>query len=520
MSLSSDDTPTGPVDAPTGPITGLATRPAPATPEPMRKQNLVRDLTAAALVVTALFVPWNLYFGFGIPDSKPPLFALLGLVTLLSLLSLAVPYAGPWMLSGAGFNPVAAGRLRLGFNVPYLLFVVAFIGYDGFETIRFGGTVHVPGGIGPGGWLGVAGAVLSAQPVIIRATDGDDRHHRRWLRTARFVGYASLFGAALSSGFNLCWRLRFALRGPGGALAFGTQNVTVAVTAVVYGVVAFVAVLVASRWILKGTQDARLTTLALGASTLVAGIIVWGLPIGREIDAFHGIAQNTSTAGVGYEGYLAWAAAAALFAPLTLFGPAKTRADQDVWAPAMRNGLLLIVVWCLGSVLMRITDLIVAVILNYPFSRYDSMTLAAFDLATAVLAVWLRVNLGNRALGARPIWSLCGLLFTLTVSRVILGIVLAPRFQQSPAVSPSPVYGNNLAQQITSTFDVVLCGLALGIAVAVIVTGRPRRPARPRRPPHDAPTAVLSRPAGSPRIFRSATPAPPPKIFRPPGNPS
>ena len=46
---------------------------------------------------------------------------------------------------------------------------------------------------------------------------------------------------------------------------------------------------------------------------------------------------------------------------------------------------------------MRITDLVVAVSLNYPYSRYDTMTLAAFDLATAVLAIWLRVNLANEA---------------------------------------------------------------------------------------------------------------------------
>ena len=88
-------------------------------------------------------------------------------------------------------------------------------------------------------------------------------------------------------------------------------------TAVVYGAVALVAVLVASRWLLRSGKAARLATVALGASALVAGIIVWILPVGRDIDAFHGIAQNTSTAGVGFEGYLAWAAAAAIFAPRT-----------------------------------------------------------------------------------------------------------------------------------------------------------------------------------------------------------
>lgn len=324
-------------------------------------------------------------------------------------------------------------------------------------------------------------------------------------------------GAALSTGFNLSWRVRYALEPAAGASGFGKQNLAVIDTAVVYGVVALAAVLVASRWLLRPTAAEALSTVALGGSTLIAGSIVWSLPIGREIDAFHGIAQNTSTAGVGYEGYLVWAAAAAMCAPLTLFrSPNAPPIDKAVWRAASRNGLLLIAVWCLGSVAMRLTDLVVAVLLNYPFSRYDSMALAAFDLATAVLAIWLRFNMATEALPARLISSLCGLLCTFTVSRVIVGVVLAPRFQASSGGSAHPVYGNDLAQQITSTFDVVLCGLALSILAAAIVIGRLRQLPQP---PH---TPALSRPAGSPRIFRSAGSTHPvrPKIYRPPDHSS
>jgi hypothetical protein len=234
--------------------------------------------------------------------------------------------------------------------------------------------------------------------------------------------------------------------------------------------------------------------------------------------------------------------------------------------------LLLIIVWCLGSMLMRITDLAVAVTLNFPFSRYDSVVLAAFDLATAVLAIWLRINLGNDAVSARLISSLCGLVATLSISRVVVGVALAPRFGESPnAPAPNPVYGNNLAQQITSTFDVMLCVLALCILAAALITGhlsgrrlrRQRRLAARKRaakaappgsaapttrvpvgrtaPPSraattriptggggiDSPTGVMPQLAGSPRISRgpedqdSATrqiPIQKPKIFRPPGD--
>jgi hypothetical protein len=471
-------------------------------------------------------------------------------VTLLSVIAVAV--AGSWRSAGARFNPATAGRVRLLLNVPYLLLVLAFVGFDAFETVRFGGSVNVPGGVGPGAWVGVAGALLSAQTAITGARtgpvpEGDELTGK--YRSARIIGYLSMLGAVLSFGFNLYWRVRYALQNSAGAAAFGKQNIAVIATSVVYGVVALVAVLVASRWLSRNTRASRLATVALGASTLVAGILVWSLPAGRDIDAFHGIAQNTSTAGVGFEGYLAWAAAGAIFAPRALFGDRNTSATEETaWRVAARNGLLLIAVWCVGSIVMRMTDLAVSVSLNYPFSRYDSVVLAAFDLITALLAIWLRISLADGTRSARLVSSLCGLVAALTVARVIVGVVLAPRFADSPN-SPAlqPVYGNNLAQQITSTFDVTLCGLALCIFAAAIVTGhlsgrRLRRqarraarksaaPAAPRArvpvgqtapPSAAATTRIPTGSTGAPRIFRgddTATrqiPMQRPKIFRPP----
>jgi hypothetical protein len=571
VSQSSDDAPTGPIRGQTqqtppdsGRSQAAAAAPRAAS-EPTRRRNIVNDLTAAALLVIALLLPWNLYFGIAIPGSNKTLLGVLLAVTLLSLISIAV--AGSWRSSGARFNPAAAARLRLWLNAPYLLLVLAFVGFDAVQTVRYGGTVNVPGGVGPGAWLGIAGSLLSAQPTLTGVAT-DDEKFSGWLRSARIIGYASILAAVLSFGFNLYWRVSYALQSRGGSSEFGKQNIAVIASAVVYGVVALVAVLVASRWLLRSTKASRLATVALGASTLAAGIIVWSLPVGRDIDAFHGIAQNTSIAGVGFEGYLAWAAAAAIFAPRTLFGDRKrSAADENAWRAAARNGLLLIVVWCLGSMVMRITDLVVAVSLNYLYSRYDSLVLAAFDLATAVLAIWLRVNLVNDAVSARLISSLCGLVATLSFSRVVVGVALAPRFEEMPnAAAQNPVYGNNLAQQITSTFDVALCGLALCILAAAIVTGhlsgrrlrrQKRRAARkravppsaqppsaapttrvrvgrtpppsadattriPTGPATESPTTAMPQLARSPRIFRgddSATrqiPVPKPKIYRPP----
>jgi hypothetical protein len=546
-------------DAPTGPIRGeapIAATPPPRPPDipgggagvPTRGRNVRRDLTAAGLLVVAALLPWNVYFGLGIPDSKTVLFGLLGAVTLLSLVAIAAP----------------AGRVRVILNVPYWLLVLGFVVFDVFQTIRFGGTVKVPGGVGPGAWLGVAGSVLAVQSVITGPA-ADAGTSSRWLRCARIIGYASLVGATLSTAFNLFWGVRFALKDPSGT-GFGKKNIVVLGTTTVYGLVALAAVLVASRWLLKSEKAAHLAAAALGASTLVAGPVVWLLPVGRDIDSFHGIAQNTSTAGVGFEGYLAWAVGAAIFAPRALSGYRRAGPDDESsWRTAARKGLALIILWCLGSVLMRLTDLASGVALNLPYSRYDSLTLAAFNVAIAVLAFWLRAKLANSSVSSRLITSLCGLLVTFSVARVVVGVMLAARFPAPPGGNPysHPVYGNNLAQQITSTFDVALCGLALGILVAVRIStqlsGRRRRrrqrravharrpvpagtlppsaaattriPARAPDPGMPPPTGVVPQLAGSgagaPRIFRgddSATrqiplqpPAegPVPKIFRP-----
>jgi hypothetical protein len=532
VSQSSDDAPTGPITgthAPRGAPAGGPSAPAAAAPRiavrPTRRGTIATSLTAAALLIVALVLPWNLYFGIGIPDSSIILFATLLAVTVLSLIALALGASGR-----------SAGGLRLWLNVPYLLLVLGFVGFDALETIRFGGTVTVPGGVGPGAWLGVAGALLSAQPAI--SSVADDPTFDRWVKAARIIGYASILGAVASFGLNLYWRVRYALHGPGDSTEFGKQNIAVIATAVVYGLVALIAVVVASRWLLRASKGSRLESVALGVSTLIAGVVVWVLPVGRDIDAFHGIAQNTSTAGVGFEGYLAWVAAAAIFAPRALSRQRHPSTNEEnAWRTAARNGLLLIAVWCVGSVVMRLDDLAVAVTLNYPFSRYDTLVLAAFDLATAVLAIWLRINLLSATLSTRLTSSLCGLVATLSVARVVVGVALAPRFAEAPdTVAQNPVYGNDLAQQITSTFDVALSVLALCILGAAIITGQlsgrrlrrqQRRAAHTPVPPVGAhpsaePTtripvggAVPPSAAATSRI-QTGPPAPPPapRIFR------
>jgi hypothetical protein len=495
-----------------------------------KRWNIGRDVVAGVLLLIAPLFPWNLYFGIGIPHSSGAVFALLAVVSVLSLVAIAVTYA-----IGSRPGNTLAGRLRVALNVPYVLLVAGFVGFDVVQTVRYGGSGNVPGGVGPGAWLGIGGALLSGQPTIT-GTSADDDRFRKWLQSARIVGYTSIALAALSVSFNLFWRTKAALPGSTGSSGFGKLNVAIIATAVVYGVVALVAVIVTARWILQSSRSSRLATIALGASTLAAGVVVWLLPVGREIDGFHGIAQNTSTAGVGFEGYVAWVAAAVIFAPLTLLRVVTNhQIDRGVWRVAARKGLLLIALWCLASVLMRATDVVVAAVLHLSRAPYDSVAMAAFDVVTAALAMWLRINLVNRSLPVAVISSLCGVLLVLSVSRIVVGIALSPRIAGTPAEAGNPVYGNNLAQQITSTFDVVLSGLALCILAVAIITARfvqrrPHtgdkddngiRPASPTPAGSDGETTRLRARGGaeSPAPPRQQ-PTPPPRIHRPTEQPT
>lgn len=468
--------------------------------ESTRGWNIGRDATAAALLLAAPALPWSLYFGAGVPTSRPGLFIALAVATVLALTAIAATYVGPWGIVRAPARPATAERLRLLLSAPYLVLLLGVVAADVLATVRYGGSPRPPGGVGPGALLGAAGALLVAQPVLAGPV-------RLWRRTVQTLGYAAIVGATLSVLFNLYWRVYYAFPDADSPTGLGRQQVAIIATALVYGAVAWATVVVASRWVLQRDKAAQLAVVLLGGSALIAGTLVWVLPAGRYIDGFHGVAQNTSTAGVGFEGYLVWVAAAALLAVAT-----ARNAAAATWLGATRNTLLLITVWSLGSALMRIVDLSVAVGLDLPYSPYDSAAMASFDVVTAAIAIWLRLNLGNRAVPAAAVWSVSAVLVGFTIARVLVGVGLAPRLPETQRASAlaNPVYGNGLAQQITSTFDVALCGLALCGLVVAIVVGRLTVSADDRPKPGEPGTPRIFRSAGSP----PAAPANGPKIYR------
>jgi hypothetical protein len=161
---------------------------------------------------------------------------------------------------------------------------------------------------------------------------------------------------------------------------------------------------------------------------------------------------------------------------------------------------------------LRVVDYLIAVSLDLPRALFDSVAMTAFNLITGLIAWWLQRQLGRGDASPTVIAAFSGVLFVFTVANLAIGLVLAPRYAEPP---PDAIYGNNLAQQITSTFDVVICALSLAVLVAMLFTGplagylvrrRDARvaPAAPPTPEPSAPPTIVRRPQSSrpPRIAR------------------
>ncbi len=502
----------------------VATMAARAAERPQRvgyvpiRTNRVRDGLAVVLLVVAMLLPWNLEFGLGVPGSAGSTFVLLAVVTLLAIGAAVAPHAGPFRLAAHTSDVRRTIRIRLVLSAAYLVVVVCFVGYHLAQTVSSGGTGAVPPGVGPGMLLGVAGALLAGQPPITSITVEDNKF-RRWYAVARVIGFLSIALATLSVAFNLYWRLRYLFVTQ---VEFGGHDIAVIVTTLLYGAEAMIALVIASRWLTERTGAARLATTAIGVSGAIAATLVWLAGIGRDIDAFHGIAQNTSTAAVGYEGYLAWAAAAAIVAPTTLYAVFLIKPPTiGAYRGAAQKCLTLIAFWAFAAAALRVVDFLIALSLDLPRALYDTVAMTVFNLVTALVARWLHRQLDRGVTSTTVAAAFSAVLFVFTVANVAIGVALAPRYA-GPA--PAAIYGNNLAQQITSTFDVTVAVLSLLVLAVMVFTGPfagylVRRETRSAKPAPEPPTEVVpAKPAveesAPPTIARQPRAASVPRIVR------
>nr|MDT0524239.1 hypothetical protein [Streptomyces sp. DSM 41633] len=144
-----------------------------------------------------------------------------------------------------------------------------------------------------------------------------------------------------------------------------------------------------------------------------------------------------------------------------------------------------------------------------------------FNLVTALVARWLHRQLDQGLTSTTVAAAFSAVLFVFTVANVAIGVALAPRYA-GPA--PAAIYGNNLAQQITSTFDVTVCALSFLVLAVMVFTGpfagylvrretRSAKPAAPE-PPTEVVPARLAADSAPPTIVRQPRAASVPRIVR------
>jgi hypothetical protein len=392
--------------------------------------NVGRNACGAALLLPALFLPWNVRFGFGIDGSNTTAYVVLVVVTVLSL--------GSIFAKGA--------NIRLALNIGYLLFVAFIVVGDTVFSVIFGAVDTIPPGVGPGAWIGVAGSLLCAQPTLTDPTT-DDASLRPWFSASRVLGFLALAVGVQSFLFNMYWRVS-SLGTEAAAEAGRAQQAGFVASAAVYGLMSLAAVLIAASWMIKNTDASRLAVTGLGAATLVTALVVWASDSGLGIVPFRGAVNNT-TAGIGFQGYLMWAAAAAIVGPLTLRNMLSRKpVDTIVWREALRFCLLLIGVWSVGVVAVRVVYLALAAAGDVSLAPGVTATLVVINVAIAALALWVRRLLRSSAVTTMVVvW--CGVLFVLTDARVAADIMVT-------------------ASHITATFHVTLCILALFVAAAAL----------------------------------------------------
>ena len=119
------------------------------------RADRARDIIAALALLVSLGLDWN-------ADSIALLRVDVVVITAVSLVSLLLPAASRRGLFGPTWSPARLRTAKLIAGVPYLFLVAVYLFWDILSRwieVSYGST-----GLGPAVWIGLAGAVLVAQP--------------------------------------------------------------------------------------------------------------------------------------------------------------------------------------------------------------------------------------------------------------------------------------------------------------------------------------------------------------------
>lgn len=359
--------------------------PARSAFEDIRIGDYTRDGTAAVLLFVSFFLPWSATVAITRVGSSA-LVVLLVLPTLLSLVSLSLPYVARLGMLGPNWNVGQIRVLRLVANGPLIATVVGLVVYDvirGMFRFSESSSVFTGNGVGAGAWFGLAGALLAAQPRAAEIRI-DPRTAPRWLAVVKplvFVAWGSSVASALVA---LIYILVSASRY---RYYDGPQTFESLIVLFVSSAVPIVVVGVAAVGLARRFASWRLTIAALGIALLAAGLL-HSISEGTSVELFH-----TVTASPYYGITFLIASAAITFIPFGVASVGDGTHPGYVWLAAARNGMLLIAVWSFGvgfsQIAMAATQFGIV-----PWG--DALVLAVLAILFGILAV-----VGVRSLSLR-----------------------------------------------------------------------------------------------------------------------
>ena len=246
---------------------GTATTTATASPfAGIPVSDYVRDGVAALLLLVSLALPWDV-------SSRASDKIEVVLLTILSLLTLALPYLARTGVLPTTWTVHTTRKVRLLANAPYVLLVLVYLVVD---VVGGGDLADGWGGVGSAAALGLAGALLAAQPreSELGPQDQDRAVTDRWLQAL----------LALAALLALTVLLTVILTATGTRLG-GALFVLLVIVAAVF-VLALAGLPTYGTW--RRSEAARLTLVGLGVMLAVGFVLGSGNNGLVTIESTHG----------------------------------------------------------------------------------------------------------------------------------------------------------------------------------------------------------------------------------------
>lgn len=284
--------------------------------------DYVRDVVAALLLLISLGLQWDTAH-----QANERIDVIL--ITILSVFSLAAAYLARLGALGHGWHPGRIRLTRLLLNAPYVVLVLVYLAID----IARGGDLGLEGGVGAAIGVGLAGAVLAAQP---RESEAGERSGTPWLGVTAFLGAVIGVGALA------------------GLVATAVRNVddmraVTLIWAILLTLITLALVVVPIVGTVVRDASWRLVLVALGGAAVVLLMTADnGYVLGLEVESFHGL---------GF-GYVLWPAAAAAAAAPGVRRLMSDHGRRARWIGAAVHLLTLVLVVGVLQIALLVVELV------------------------------------------------------------------------------------------------------------------------------------------------------------------